>query len=200
MVKNGLHEWYDWLVDYVPKPIKNAVSKAFSRAKNSTLRLYDGAKKTLRGNVEDKAEKKNQENQEEGEEDVDLTPQEHRRALKGACRSFVMAGKPKTDIDSYFEQAQPRIKMLIEEQLKEMESEKIIMTLWVRWKKPVKLAITLDPEDAEGAQDIRGKTSDNYTRVEMPFNSLLTEFFEGSDINDLIQRMLAHIKTQAENP
>ena len=28
----------------------------------------------------------------------------------------------------------------------------------------------------------------------------LTEFFEGSDINDLIQRMVAHIKTQVENP
>ena len=34
----------------------------------------------------------------------------------------------------------------------------------------------------------------------MPFNSLMTEFFEGSDINDLIQRMLAHIKTQVEHP
>ena len=41
---------------------------------------------------------------------------------------------------------------------------------------------------------------DNYTRVEMPFNSLMTEFFEGSDINELIKRMLAHIKTQVENP
>ena len=34
----------------------------------------------------------------------------------------------------------------------------------------------------------------------MPFNSQMTEFFEGSEINDLIQRMLAHIKTQVENP
>ena len=41
---------------------------------------------------------------------------------------------------------------------------------------------------------------DGYIRVEMPFNSLMTEFFEGSDINDLIQRMLASIKTQVENP
>ena len=40
---------------------------------------------------------------------------------------------------------------------------------------------------------------DDYIRVEMPFNSLMTEFFEGSDINDLIQRMLAYIKTQVEN-
>ena len=34
----------------------------------------------------------------------------------------------------------------------------------------------------------------------MPFNSLIAEFFEGSDINKLIERMLAHIKAQTENP
>ena len=55
-------------------------------------------------------------------------------------------------------------------------------------------------EDTKAAQDIDGITGDNYIRVEMPFNSLMTEFFEGSDINDLIQRMLAYIKTQVENP
>ena len=60
--------------------------------------------------------------------------------------------------------------------------------------------IELDPEDAENAQDIDVNTGDNYTRMEMPFSSLVTEFFEGSDINDFKKRMLAHIKTQAENP
>ena len=81
-----------------------------------------------------------------------------------------------------------------------MQSAKVIMTLWVRWKKPVKLAITLDPEDVEGVQDIGGNTGDNYIWVEMPFNSLMTEFFEGSDIKDLIQRVFAYIKTQGEIP
>ena len=52
VVKNRLNEWYDWLVDYVPKPIKNALSKACSRAKNSILGLHDDAKKTLIGDVE----------------------------------------------------------------------------------------------------------------------------------------------------
>ena len=80
--KNMLKEWYDWLVDYVPKPIKKTVSKAFSRVKNSILGLYDGAKKTLKGDVEAEAEIENQE-----EEQVDLTPHEHERALKGAYRS-----------------------------------------------------------------------------------------------------------------
>ena len=28
----------------------------------------------------------------------------------------------------------------------------------------------------------------------------MTEFFDASDINDLIQRMLAYIKAQTENP
>ena len=81
-----------------------------------------------------------------------------------------------------------------------MESVKIIMTLWIRWKKPVKLTTALDPEDLEDAQDIGGNPGDNHIRIEMPFNSLMAEFFEGSDINGLRQRMLAHIKTQIENP
>ena len=106
----------------------------------------------------------------------DLTPHEHERALKGAYRSFVVPGIQKVDIDSYFDQTKPHIKTLIEDELKEIRSARIIMTLWVRWKKPVKLAITLDPEDVEGIQDVNGSTGDNYARVEMPFNNLMTEF------------------------
>ena len=34
------------------------------------------------------------------------------------------------------------------------------MTLWIRWKKSVKLAITLDSEDVEDAQDVGGNTGD----------------------------------------
>ena len=78
-----------------------------------------------------------------------------------------------------------------------MGSAKIIMTLWVVWKKPLKLLIKLDPEDAKNAQDLDDDTAGDiyYKKIEMPF-----EFFEGSDINDLIQRMLAYIKAQTENP
>ena len=199
VVKNRLNEWYDWLVDYVPKPIKNAISKAFSRVKNSILGLYDGAKKTLKCDVKAEAEKENQE--EEEEEDVDLTPHEHERALKRAYINFVIPGAPKTDIDSYFDQTKSHIKTLIENQLKEMGSAKITMTLWVRWKKRIMPLIELDPEDAKNAQDLDdGITGDNYIRVEMSFSSLMTEFFEGSDINDSIERMLAYIRIKTGNP
>ena len=94
--------------------------------------------------VEAEAEKENHE-----EEDVDLTPHEHERALKGAYRNFVIPGAPKTDIYSYFDQTKPHIKTLIKNQLKEMGSAKIIMTLWVRWKKRIMPLIELDPEDAK---------------------------------------------------
>ena len=33
VVKNKLNDWYDWLVDYVLKPIKNTVSKVFFKGK-----------------------------------------------------------------------------------------------------------------------------------------------------------------------
>ena len=39
----------------------------------------------------------------EAEEDVNLTPHGHERALKGAYRSFMIPGKPKTDVHSYFD-------------------------------------------------------------------------------------------------
>ena len=140
-----------------------------------------GQQERLKEIVEREAEEEEQQQ----EEDIDLTLHEHERALRRAYRSFLMPGKPKTDIDSYSDQAEPLIGMSIEKQLKEMVSAKIIMTLYIRWKK---------------LKELDDGTGDNYIRIEMPFNSLMTEFSEGSDINKLIKRMLVHIKTQTENP
>ena len=121
---------------------------------------------TLKDIVEKQAE---EEQQQEKEEDNDLTPYKHERALKGAYRSFVIAGLPKTDIDSYYDQTKPHIKTLIENQLKEMGSAKIIITLWVVWKKPIKLLMKLDPEDAKNAQDLDDGTTGDiyYERIEI---------------------------------
>ena len=56
----------------------------------------------------------------------------------------------------------------------------------------------LKPEDIEGAQDKEGNTGDNNIRVEMPFIRLMTELFEESIFDELMQSMLAHIKTQGK--
>ena len=50
--------------------------------------------------------------------------------------------------------------MLIKNQLKEMGSAKIIMTLWVRWKKSIEPLIELDPENLKDAQDTEGNAGD----------------------------------------
>ena len=59
VVKSRLSKLHKWLYDHTPKPIKNAVDKAFLRLKNSILRLYDGAKKTLKDVLGKEAEKRN---------------------------------------------------------------------------------------------------------------------------------------------
>ena len=81
-----------------------------------------------------------------------------------------------------------------------MCSSKVIITLWVRWKKLIKPHLELYSADAENAQEEPDNTGDKYTGVEMPFKSLMTEFFTGSAINGLIPRMLAHSKMQIEYP
>ena len=124
-------------------------------------------------------------------------PQEHERALKGTYKGYLIPGIPRTGINSSVCQVKPHIKVFIKDQLKEMQSTKVIMTLWVRWKK----TITLGSEDVGDAQDVEGNTGDDYIRVEMPFNSLRKVFFEGSGMEEVVvQHMIAHIKTQVESP
>ena len=72
-------------------------------------------RKRLKDIVEKEAREKEAKKQQQEKEDIDLTPHEHERALKGAYRSFVIPGAPKTDIDSYIDQTKPHIKTLIED-------------------------------------------------------------------------------------
>ena len=146
--------------------------------------------KTLKDIVEKEV---GEEKDQQQEENVDLTLHEHERALKGAFRSFMMPGKPKTDIDSYLDQTKRHIKTLIEKQLKELGSAEIIMTVWIISKKSIEPLIKSDPEDAKNAQELDdGITGDNYIRVEMLFNSVMTKFFQGGDNNDLIEHACIH--------
>ena len=115
------------------------------------LNLYGGAKITSKAAVEKQAEK---ENQEQTEDEDDLPSQEQEKAMRGAYKRFVVLRLSKADIDDYFDQVKLYVKALIESQLNEIQSTKVIKTLWVKWKKPVKSTITLDPEDVEGAQDL----------------------------------------------
>ena len=69
-----------WLIMY-HKQLKNAAGKAFSRVKNS-------AKKTLKRDVDNAAEKENQEG------NIDLTLHENEKAFNGAFKSFMIPSIP----------------------------------------------------------------------------------------------------------
>ena len=40
-VKTKLNKWYDWLINHVPKSIKDGASKAFKTFKDKVMGLYD---------------------------------------------------------------------------------------------------------------------------------------------------------------
>ena len=79
---------------------------------NRMVENMEYGQETLKDIVEKEAEEEQQQ-----EEDVALTlheqESEHERAFKGAYKSFVIPGAPKTDIDNYFDQTKPHIKALI---------------------------------------------------------------------------------------
>ena len=40
-VKGKFNKWYDWLINHVPKPIKDSASKAFKTFKDKIMGLYN---------------------------------------------------------------------------------------------------------------------------------------------------------------
>ena len=39
--KSKLNKWYDWLINHVPKPIKDCASKVFRHFKDNIMGLYN---------------------------------------------------------------------------------------------------------------------------------------------------------------
>ena len=212
VVKSKLQGWYDWLINTVPKPIKERVKGVYKGFKNRVLALYGKTKKalTLQDNVEDEAKEEYIEDvrhlydvdehiAQQPEKDVDLTPKEHKHAFKKAYRSFRIPGI-KADVDGYIAMVTPKLRTLIKEQVKDMGSAKVQLSMWIQWKKKIVMEIDLDEEDLADAQDVPGGETDGYIRIEKPFNSKMTQVFQGSDIDELLEGMFAYIKTQVEHP
>ena len=99
----------------------------------------------------------------------------------------MIPGTPKTDIDSYFHQTKPHIKTLIENQRKEMGSAKIVMTLWVTQKKPIKLLI--DPED------LSPKEMDEFEKEEMKKGRSLVK----NKLNEWYDWLVDHVPKPIKN-
>ena len=135
-MKNQLTKLYN-IVSAPVAATRDALAERLQNLREITSLLYNkmienmgyGQQERLKDIVEKEAEEEEEQRQ---EEDIDLTPHEHEIALTRAYRSSVMPGKPKTDTDTYFDQAEAHIETLIKKKLKEMGFAKIIMTLYVR--------------------------------------------------------------------
>ena len=114
-MKNQLTKFYN-AVSAPVTATRYALAERLQSVLETTSLLYNRMAENMEYGQETLKDIKEKEagEQQQQEEDLDFTTHEHERALKGAYRSFKMPGKPKADVDSYFDQAKPYIKTLIE--------------------------------------------------------------------------------------
>ena len=163
-VKTKLNKWYDWLINHVPKPIKDGASKVFKTFKDQVMGLYN----RVTGSTGNETRIK---------EPKPFKPIE--QAFGGAYRSYRINGRPKIDVDTFFNRIGKRLIELIERELKTQTSARIETTAWIRFVR----------DDEEGQE-----------RIELAFNSLMTSVYRGSETDQIVDRMIASMKFQIENP
>ena len=79
---NKFNKWYDWLINHVPKPIKDGASKAFKTFKDKVMGLYNWVTGSAGKETRIKKPKP-------------FEPIELEQAFGGAYRSYRINGKPK---------------------------------------------------------------------------------------------------------
>ena len=114
-VKTRLNKWYDWLINHVPKPIKDGASKAFKTFNDKVMGLYN----RVTGSTGNETRIK---------EPKPFKPIELEQAFGGAYRSYRINGRPKKDVDTFFNRIGKRLIELIERQLKIRTSARIQTT------------------------------------------------------------------------
>ena len=142
-VKTKLNKWYDWLKNHVSKPIKDGASKAFKTFKDKVMGLYNRVTGSTGNEMRIKEPKP-------------FKPIELEQAFRGAYRSYRVNGKPKMDVDMFFNRIRKELIELIKQELKTRTSGRIQTTAWIRFTR----------DDEEGQEG-----------VELAFNSLTTSVY-----------------------
>ena len=89
-VKNKLNDWYDWLVNHVPKTVKDKVSRAFKTFKDKIMGLYNEVTGSTTNQVQRNTEPE------------PFNPIE--REFGGSYRSYRINGRPRMDVETYMDQ------------------------------------------------------------------------------------------------
>ena len=165
-VKGKLNKWYNWLINHVPKPIKDCASKVFITFKDKVMRLYN----RVTGSTGNETRIK---------EPKPFKPIELEQAFEGAYRSYRINGRPKIDVDTFFNRIGKRLIELIEQELKTQTSARIQTTAWIRFIRDGPPRGPGEAHDKEGQE-----------RVELAFNSLMTSVYRGSETDQIVDGMI----------
>ena len=174
-VKTKLNKWYDWLINHVPKPIKDGASKEFKTFKDKVMGLYN----RVTGSAGNETIIK---------ESEPFKPIELEEAFRGAYRSYRVNGRPKIDVDTFFNRIRKELIELIKRELKTRTSARIQTTEWIRFVRDGSPRGLGEAHDEEGQE-----------RVELAFNSLMTSVYRGSEPDQIVDGMITNMKFQIEN-
>ena len=89
------------------------------------------------------------------------------------------------DVDTFFDRIRQNLIDLISRELTDLSSARVQTTVWIRFVQALK----------DDFGNIIGSD-----RVELPFNSRIMDIYQGSDSNEIVNEMFAHMRTQIENP
>ena len=97
------------------------------------------------------------------------------RAFGSAYRSYRVNGRPRMDVEIFFYRFKGDLIELIKQELTSLNSARVQTTMWIRFIK-------------------------DDDRVEVAFNSRMTNVHQGSDLEQIVDEMIARMKTQNESP
>ena len=147
-VKRKLNDWYDWLINHVPKTIGDGVSRAFKTFKDKVMGLYNGVtgsgNQTPEGPCSVEAQLKGSWSHET--EPIEL--------VNGAYRSYRIIGRPRMDVETFFHRIRGDLIDLIKRELNDLNSARVQTTTWIRFVRD-------EPQE----------------RVELAFNSLMRSVY-----------------------
>ena len=89
------------------------------------------------------------------------------------------------DVDTFFDRIRQNPIDLMNREIQDLGSARVQTTTWIRFMMEV--------------QD-ENRNVIGVDRVEKAFNSRMTDIFQGSDLNKIIEKMFANMKTQIKNP
>ena len=116
-------------------------------------------------------------------------PIELEQVFRGAYRSYRINGRPKIDVDTFFNRIRKELIELIKRELKIRTSARIQTTAWIRFVRDGHLEGPGEAHDEEGQE-----------RIELAFNSLMMSVYRGSKMDQIVDGMIVKMKFQIENP